>query len=73
MRTRVEQFAQSYEDPQEVIDYYLKDKKQLAAIENVVLEEQVVDWVMEQVKVEDKARNFDDLMNNSHTGTGSDS
>ena len=73
VRTRVEQFAQSYEDPQEVIDYYLKDKKQLAAIENVVLEEQVVDWVMEQVKVEDKARNFDDLMNNSHTGTGSDS
>ena len=43
VRTRVEQFAQSYEDPQEVIDYYLKDKKQLAAIENVVLEEQVVD------------------------------
>ena len=73
VRTRGEQFAQSYEDPQEVIDYYLKDKKQLAAIENVVLEEQVVDWVMEQVKVEDKARNFDDLMNNSHTGTGSDS
>lgn len=73
VRARVEQFAQSYEDPQEVIDYYLKDKKQLAAIENVVLEDQVVDWVVGQVKVEEKAGNFEDLMNDSTSGVGSDS
>ena len=73
VRARVEQFAQSYEDPQEVIDYYFKDKKQLASIENVVLEDQVVDWVIGQVKVEEKASGFEELMNDSASGTGTDS
>jgi len=71
VRARVEQFAQSYEDPQEVIDYYIKDKKQLASIENVVLEDQVVDWIIEQVKVEDSESAFDDLMNEPASGAGS--
>ncbi|MET0104596.1 MAG: trigger factor [Sedimenticola sp.] len=62
VRERVEQFAQSYEKPQEVIDYYYGNKQQLAAIENVVLEDQVVDWVLEQAKVEDAPAAFAELM-----------
>jgi len=65
VRQKVEQFAQSYEDPQEVIDYYLKDKKQLASIENVVLEDQVVSWLLDQVRVEEKESGFEELMNDS--------
>lgn len=75
VRARIEQFAQSYDDPQEVIDYYLKDKKQLASVENVVLEDQVVDWVLERVKVKEKAGGFDEFMNapDSASGTVTDS
>ncbi|MES9870366.1 MAG: trigger factor [Sedimenticola sp.] len=62
VRERVEQFAQSYEKPQEVIDYYYGNKQQLAAIENVVLEDQVVDWVLDQAKVEDAPAAFAELM-----------
>ncbi|MET0024234.1 MAG: trigger factor [Sedimenticola sp.] len=62
VRERVEQFAQSYEKPQEVIDYYYGNKQQLAAIENVVLEDQVVDWVLDQAKVEDAPAVFAELM-----------
>ncbi|MES9957896.1 MAG: trigger factor [Sedimenticola sp.] len=62
VRERVEQFAQSYEKPQEVIDYYYGNKQQLAAIENVVLEDQVVDWVLDQAKVEDSPAAFAELM-----------
>ncbi|MES9964415.1 MAG: trigger factor [Candidatus Sedimenticola sp. 20ELBAFRAG] len=62
VREKVEQFAQSYEKPQEVIDYYYSNKQQLASIENVVLEDQVVDWVLEQVKVEDAPAAFAELM-----------
>ena len=68
MHAKITQFAQAYEDPQEVIDYYLKEKKELAALENVVLEDQVVDWVIERVKVEDQVRSFDELMNDSSSG-----
>ncbi|MCG8427447.1 MAG: trigger factor [Chromatiales bacterium] len=63
VRAKVEQFAQSYEQPQEVIDYYYSDKKNLAAVENVVLEDQVVDWVIEQAKVEEQSSTFEEIMN----------
>ncbi len=69
VREKVAQFAQSYEDPQEVIDYYYSDPKHLAPIENVVLEDQVVDWVLEQAQVESKEMSFDEVMNPAATGT----
>ncbi len=62
VRSTVEEFASSYENPQEVIDYYFKDRGQRAAIENLVLEEQVMDWLLGQVHVEDQQRSFADLM-----------
>jgi len=62
VREKVEQFAQSYETPQEVIDYYYSDPKNLAPVENVVLEDQVVDWVLEQATVEDKESGFEQIM-----------
>jgi trigger factor len=65
VRQKIEQFAQSYEDPQQVIDYYYGNKEQLSGIKNLVLEDQVVDWVLDQVKVEDTAKGFDEVMNPS--------
>ncbi|OQX42014.1 MAG: trigger factor [Candidatus Sedimenticola endophacoides] len=64
VRAKVEQFAQSYEQPQEVIDYYYDDKnqQQLASVANVVMEDQVVDWVIGQVRVEEKQVSFAELM-----------
>lgn len=63
VRAKVEQFAQSYEAPQEVVDYYYSNKEQLAGVENVVVEEQLVDWVLGQAKVEDTDSGFDEVMN----------
>ncbi len=63
VRQKIEQFAQSYEDPQQVIDYYYSNKEQLSGIQNLVLEDQVVDWVLDQVKVEDAVKGFDEVMN----------
>ncbi len=62
VREKVDQFAQSYEAPQEVIDYYYSDPKNLAPVENVVLEDQVVDWVLEQATVEDVESGFEQIM-----------
>ncbi|MCP4996207.1 MAG: trigger factor [Gammaproteobacteria bacterium] len=63
VRAKVEQFAQTYERPQEVIDYYYGNNANLAGVQNVVLEDQVVDWVLDNAKVEDSTSGFDAVMN----------
>lgn len=67
VRTMVEEFASTYENPQEVIDWYMNDRQQLSGIENLVLEEQVVDWLLEQTKIEEEQQSFNDLMNQGRT------
>ena len=48
----IDDMAQSYEDPAEVIDYYSNDKQQRAQIEGVVLEDQVVDYILSKANVQ---------------------
>ena len=61
VREAVEEMASTYEEPQEVVDYYYADRKRLAPVESLVLEERVVDWVLGQVAVEDEATTFQQL------------
>jgi len=58
LKRKVEQIAADYEDPKTVVDWYYSNKEQLSQLENVVLEEQVVDWVLDQAKVEDEQTSF---------------
>ena len=62
---QVEEFAQSYEDPQQVIKYYFSDRNRLAEIEALVLEENVVNYVLGKAKVTEKSVAFDELMGNN--------
>jgi trigger factor len=64
VRETIAEAAESYEDPQEVIDYYMQDKSARAGVENVVLENQVVDWVLDQAQLQDDPSSFSDLMDN---------
>ena len=64
VRETIAEAAESYEDPQEVIDYYLQDKTARAGVENAVLENQVVDWVLDQVQLQEEKQSFADLMDN---------
>jgi trigger factor len=58
VRKAIEEFASSYEQPEEVIKYYYGNQEQLASVQNVVLEDQVVDWVLEQAEVTDEQTTF---------------
>ncbi len=58
VREAVQEMAATYEDPQEVVDYYFADRQRLASVESLVLEDQVVDWVLTQVAVEDESMSF---------------
>ena len=61
VRMKFEQFSADYESPEEVVNWYYSNKEQLSQIENLVLEEQVVDWVLEQAKVEEDQTSFSEL------------
>ena len=63
VKAMVESIAAPYEHPEEVVKWYYADKRRLAEVESLVFEEQVVDWVMDQVKVEEKGIEFNELMN----------
>lgn len=58
------EIASSYDDPKQVTDYYNSNKQARANLEGMVLEDQVVDFILSQAKVTDKALSFDKVMNN---------
>ncbi len=62
IRGFIEDLAQSYDDPAEVTRWYHSQPKRLAEAEAVVIEENVVRWVLENARVSDSAIGFDELM-----------
>ncbi|WP_338849341.1 trigger factor [Massilia sp. W12] len=62
VKAQVDDFSLSYEDPTEVVKYYYSDRRRLAEVEALVLEENVVNHVMSQAKITEKAIGFDELM-----------
>ncbi len=64
VRVLIEDYAQSFEHPEEVVRWYYADPVRYQEIENLVLEENVVDWVLARAQVTDKAIEFAQLMGN---------
>jgi trigger factor len=62
IRKQIEEFAQAYENPGEVIRHYFSDRNRLAEVEALVVEQNVVDWVLSKSQVSDKPLAFDELM-----------
>jgi trigger factor len=62
IRRRLEELAQSYEKPAEVIQWYLGNRQRLAEVETMVMEDNVVDWVLNRAQVNEKQVAFDELM-----------
>lgn len=62
VRAVIDEFAQSYEDPTEVVRWYYGDKQRLADVEALALEDNVVNFVMSKAVVTDKSVPFDELM-----------
>ena len=64
VKALIEDYAQSFDNPEQVIRWYASDKGRMQEAENLVLEDNVVAWVHEHAKVVDKPATFDDLMGN---------
>jgi len=62
LQAHIEEMAQSYEKPTEVVRWYLGDRQRMAEVEAVVIENNVADFVLSKAKVTEKALPFDELM-----------
>lgn len=62
VRAMVEELASAYQEPQQVINWYMQNEQQLAEIQSVVLEEQVVDTVLQKAKVTEKKVSYEEAV-----------
>ncbi len=60
VRRTVEDMASSYENPEAIVSFYYQNAQQMAQIENMVLEQQVVDHVMAAATVVDVPMSYEE-------------
>lgn len=62
VKTMVEELASTYEQPEEVVNYYYQNRELLSSVESAAMEDQVVDHILEQAKVTDQPSNYDEIV-----------
>ena len=62
IRALILEQAQSYEEPEQVMQWYYQSPERMQEIESMALEENVVGWVASQAQVEDVTTSFEELM-----------
>ena len=62
VRALVTEHAQTYEQPFEVVRWVYSEAQRLNEFEGLAVESNVVSWVLERAKVEDKSISFEELM-----------
>lgn len=62
IRKLIEEHAESFEQPEQLVRWYYGDPARLAEVEALVMEDNVVEWAMGKMKVEEKPTDFDELM-----------
>lgn len=64
VRQHIQAIASGYDKPEDVVQYYTNSVEARAGIESQVMEEQVVDWVLEQARQTTRSFTFDEMVNN---------
>jgi trigger factor len=64
-KAMIEDYAQNFDEAEQIIRWYAADPKRMIEVENMVLEENLVGWVMDRAKTTDKTAVFSELMGNS--------
>lgn len=62
VRAAVEEIASAYEAAEEVINWYYKNRQQLAQVEALVLEDSVIEALLASASVSEQKMSYDDLM-----------
>ena len=62
VREAIEEMASTYQDPDEVINYYYSNQDQLSAIESRVLEDQMVEKLLESANIVEKQCSYQEAI-----------
>ncbi|HET8808133.1 MAG TPA: trigger factor [Methylophaga sp.] len=62
VKEAIDAIAASYEDPEDVVNYYMTNQDKLSEIQMMVVEDAVVDWIYDHVKVVESTSSFKEVM-----------
>ena len=62
VKEKITEMASSYEEPEQVINYYYSNEEQLNQIQNLVLEEQVIDTVIAEAVVTTESMGYEEAI-----------
>ncbi|WP_154223635.1 trigger factor [Marinicella rhabdoformis] len=62
VREQINEMAQTFEKPEEVVQMYYKTPELMSSIEQNVMESQVMEWIESQVSIVENKKSFDDIM-----------
>lgn len=62
VRETIENMATSYQEPEQLIEYYYSNEQQLSQIRNMVLEDQVIDTIMEKARVTEVKMDYEETI-----------
>ena len=63
VKEAIDAIAASYEDPEDVVNYYMTNQDKLSEIQMMVVEDAVVEWIYDHVKVTESTSSFSEVMN----------
>ncbi|MXS86249.1 trigger factor [Nitrosomonas sp. HPC101] len=66
IKSFIEEHAQSYENPEQVVKWHYTSPERLKEIEPLVLEDNAVSWILDKANIVDQNVTFDELMGYSH-------
>lgn len=62
VKEAIDAIAASYEDPDDVVNYYMTNQDKLSEIQMMVVEDAVVEWIYDHVKVVESTSSFKEVM-----------
>jgi trigger factor len=62
VRAAIEEMASTYQDPDEVINYYYSNQEQLASVESKVLEDQMVEKLLDNAQIVEKECSYQEAL-----------
>ncbi|HAQ50898.1 MAG TPA: trigger factor [Gammaproteobacteria bacterium] len=62
----IDTIAGSYENADNVVDYYMNDPQKLSEVKMMVVEDKVVDWLYQQIEVNTVNATFSEVMNRNN-------
>ncbi len=67
VRSTIEEMASTYQDPEEVINYYYSNQEQLSSVESKVLEDQVVEKLLESANIKESECSYQEAISRAQS------